>query len=332
MHRRGASITAVRAFEVAQPRLVLAKALALRSPGPSFRRALASRARVRRVGWELGFEEPVWGINDKTDTRAWAGRLGVLTPRELGSWASMHQVPWTDLPERFALKPVRGSAESGVRLLVRQDERRYRDLRCDVLVTTSEVIDAHEAATRHGLCSAAVLAEELVIDARYRTGLPVDWKCYTFFGSVGLVLARRPRPSRVGWRVFDPTWQPLGPTAYPDHDDDAAIDPPIHAEALLEVASSVSAAIPRPFVRVDLYDTVDGPLLGEVTPEPGGRQAFRRDIDRRLGEMWEEAEARVLARAAAFGALAPGADALGESALRRTRTPGAQEPDRPRLG
>ena len=74
---------------------------------------------------------------------------------------------------------------------------------------------------------------------------------------------------------------------------------------LLALASLVSAAVPRASLRVDLFEDADGPVLGELTPEPGGPVFVRSDIDRMLGSLWEDAEARLRVRAGRAGTLNP---------------------------
>ena len=55
----------------------------------------------------------------------------------------------------------------------------------------------------------------------------------------------------------------------------------------------LSAAVPLPFVRVDLYGTTKGIVMGEITLLPGGNQHYIPVQDARLGKMWEEAEMRL---------------------------------------
>ncbi|CAA9427899.1 MAG: hypothetical protein AVDCRST_MAG35-2409 [uncultured Quadrisphaera sp.] len=285
---------------------------------PSFAYKDEEARRVRRTGHELGVRHPVWSVNDKDDAHAWARRLGLRVPRLLGEHPDVTEVRWADLPDRAVLKPVKGAASRGVLLLERTGDR-WRDLHAGEVVTTEELTGRHRALADAGTISREVIVEELVQDPQ-RPGMPpVDWKVHCFFGHVGLVLAkssrRRPEgPPAVGWRLFDDGWNDLG-AAVGGHPVDEGIRPPVHAEELLRVARLVSAAVPRAFLRVDLYDGADGVVFGEITPEPGNRHLFRRDVDRRMGELWEEAEARLLLRCTAAGALEPADGPLPESAV-----------------
>ena len=87
-----------------------------------------------------------------------------------------------------------------------------------------------------------------------------------------------------------------------------------------------SSAVPRGLLRVDLFEDEDGPVLGEVTPEPGGLVIVRSDVDRMLGQQWEDAEARLRVRFARAGQLSPGLAPQAEASLARVRARAAVEP------
>jgi hypothetical protein len=75
---------------------------------------------------------------------------------------------------------------------------------------------------------------------------------------------------------------------------DHGIPVPGNLDTLTEAARVMSRAIPRPFIRVDLYD-VDGRIVfGELTPRPGHLMDYGPELDERFGHLWERAQARVL--------------------------------------
>jgi hypothetical protein len=288
-----------------------------RTHTPSYSYKSEEVRRLDALNRGFGLEHPVWAINDKDGARTWAEGLGLRQPRLLATFASPADVPWAQLPDRLVLKPVQGSGSRGVHLLQRDGEAWF-ELRTQRRLTSGQVQELLLEKVRQGKISAALVAEELVDDPR-RPGLPpVDWKVVTFFGRIGLVQAKavrldaRGRPVS-GWRYFDEQWNDLG-RAKAWREADPTIEPPVHAEQVLATARRISAAVPRAMLRVDLYDDVDGVVFGEVTPEPGGLQKFRRDLDSHLGALWEEAEARLQVRAAAAQVLTPATAALPESA------------------
>lgn len=282
--------------------------LGVAADGPSFVSKLAAAERVSRAATRLGTPDPVWTVNDKSDAYAWVDGLGVRRPATLGEYPDVDAVDWDSLPDRCVLKPVRGAGASGVHLLERRPEGWY-DLRRGRSVAVDEVRRTLRELAGAGSTSDELIVEQMVTDSRDLEHPPVDYKVHTFFGKAVLTLARAPKTSPDGVRQtrvkgFDASWADLGPDVVPGLPD-PTIPPPRHGDALLAMAERVSAAVPRPFLRVDLYDDDDGPMFGEITPFPGGPSRYRRDVDRLLGECWEDAEARLLVRAARAGVLDP---------------------------
>ena len=275
---------------------------------PSYAYKHLEMVRVRRRMRELGCKDPAFAIDGKDDAHGWARQMSLPVPELLWRGVDATRVPWTDLPERFVLKPCRAASSRGVYLLERDGDG-YRELRTGDRLEPAEIERQLGELRDQGVVSPAVIAEALVDDPRAPGLPPIDYKVATFHGQVGMIEARAHRRDGVGrptstWRVFDEHWNDLG-NAFNDPAPDASIPPPLHREELLDLARTVSLAIPRPFLRVDLYDSADGPVFGEVTPEPGGEPLPRRDVDRLLGRHWEDAEARLRVHAAQAGWLTP---------------------------
>lgn len=289
---------------------------------PSYLAKREELRRVRRLGHELGVRDPVFDVNSKLESRAWAERLEVRHAALLARAEGAPQLPWSSLPERFVVKPVRGAGSSGVHLL-RRDGDQLHDLRADVPTTVGAVVEDLARLAADGKISSDLLVEELVLDPQRPHGGPVDWKFSTFFGRVGVVEAKVAGPDgEPRWRLYDAGWQDLGNGWLDAHVLADGLQPPAHPDELLEMARRISASVPRPFVRIDLYDSEDGPVFGEITPEPGGPEGFRPDVDEMLGRLWEEAEARLMVRGATAGLLSPADAPLPESALHLERRPG----------
>ena len=70
-----------------------------------------------------------------------------------------------------------------------------------------------------------------------------------------------------------------------------------------KASSKLSAAIRRPVQRLDFYETDTGIVFGEVTQNPGWPPAFVRYWDRRFGESYEDASARLVRDLVAEGHL-----------------------------
>lgn len=167
------------------------------------------------------------------------------------------------------------------------------------VVGEDEVLTGSEVVRRYRAVAAAdvpVFAEAMLrrpgVD-----GLPDDIKIYAFYGEIGQVLLRRMgrhadlREAR--YRFLDGRGVDLGPDASQTHRIDPSIPAPAQLEVYLDIARHLSLAMGLPFIRVDLYETADGPVFGELTRGPGGPQRYRQDHDEAMGLMWERAQYRL---------------------------------------
>jgi hypothetical protein len=261
---------------------------------PSFYARYESMRRVRAQVEELaGERHPVWKANPKHAGRELARACGVAVPQLLDGPAPLDELgPPT--ASRFVLKPVHGSTGRGVFALVGTEGDRYRSVLDRQELSWEDVVAAAtEAVTAHPL-SPDFLIEELVTGPGDRE-LPFDWKCYCLGGRVELVMQKdardRRQTSQARFKFWSPDFEDLGPIRHTDRLD-RDLPPPAHPGELLAAAEAIAGALPGAFVRVDLYDTPERVVFGEITPHPGGQQLFAPDVDRALGEAWERAEAK----------------------------------------
>jgi hypothetical protein len=69
--------------------------------------------------------------------------------------------------------------------------------------------------------------------------------------------------------------------------DDKSLPAPKHGAAIIEMSERLASHIDSPFIRIDLYEDVDGPVFGEIDPHPsGGARLFNDEWERRLGSLW----------------------------------------------
>lgn len=238
-------------------------------------------------------QHPMRLLPDKLRTYDVARAVGVAVPTILGRWDTAEEIDLSGLPEVFVLKANGGAASRAVLPLERVGEDAYR------VVSGTQVLDADAVRARMSSLQEARrarppwFAEAFLGDPAQ--GLPHDVKIYTFYGVVGHVLVRsvgqhgRSTSTRFSFYDEHGTLLPgLSPLAAEE-----PVPPPPDLEALCEIARTMSLAVSLPFVRVDLYSTPTGPVLGELTLAPGGKQLYRKDHDRRLGKLWESAATRL---------------------------------------
>lgn len=288
--------------------------LAAPPPPPRYRPTVASwharvmeQQRVQRAVNELpdSATHPRRPLFRKLHNYAVARSHGVATPRVLGVWDQVADIPWADLPERFVLKSDGGSTGRGVLPLERHGTG-FRLVDGTRELSAEEIVE-HYARVGEG-ARPPYFAEELLPGSG--VPLPDDVKIYVFHGEVAYVMIRRmpvhadTAQGRV--RMLTAEGDDLG-TVQRGRTLDPTVPVPAQLALLVQTAVVLSLAVPLPYVRVDLYAVGDdGVVLGELTPLPGDSQIFTRTWDRRLGEMYDRAEARLqvdLAAGRPFGVL-----------------------------
>ena len=112
---------------------------------------------------------------------------------------------------------------------------------------------------------------------------PVDYKLYVFAGYVAIVQVHTNRLGDHCWVQYDRHWNRLS--------NGQEATAPGTLAAMIAAAETLGRG--HDFIRVDFYDTVDGPLFGEFCLYPGsGLDPFDPpSLDEQLGEWWTEARA-----------------------------------------
>lgn len=133
----------------------------------------------------------------------------------------------------------------------------------------------------YGEVARKILIEPFVGDGK----APEDYKFWVLDGVVRFVQVDHGRFSNHTRQFYTPNWKRLDFTMkYPSSPDD--IPPPPHLKEMLDAARLLAEAFR--FVRVDLYDTPQKPLFGELTfaPEAGLCKFDPPEIDLELGASW----------------------------------------------
>lgn len=119
---------------------------------------------------------------------------------------------------------------------------------------------------------------------------PDDYKFWVFDGDVRFIQVDHGRFGRHTRQFYSPSWSRLD-LRMNCPDAAASVAAPAHLGPMLEAASKLAKGFR--FVRVDLYDTPQKPLFGEMTfsPEAGLCRFEPAGFDLELGESWSYPEA-----------------------------------------
>lgn len=139
-----------------------------------------------------------------------------------------------------------------------------------------------------GVSRDAWLKEEMIVGSK---GSPLDTfdvKMYTFYGKVGLILQVDRWHDRQ-YRFFDTSGKVVDTGKYSAKADVE----PMFDQALIKVAEEASRKIPWAHVRVDFLVSDNDWRFGEFTLRPGVAAIFNQEWDRKLGELFVKAQARL---------------------------------------
>jgi amino acid adenylation domain-containing protein len=234
-------------------------------------------------------------LSNKLNAKEFATKLGVKVARLYWHGKTAEALPFNRLPGSFVLKattgwnagsvlPIADGLNAFTEQAVTEDEIRSR----------LSTMLAHGRRTRgriededSGYDDATIFAEEFLRD-RSGPGVPDDYKCFCFSGRVAYIQVIR-RSTQVwytpDWNVVQDAmlalYTPGTPTAAPENLDD-----------IIAVAQKLSAAYEYPFVRVDLYNTVDGVYFGEFTHTPYAgmsKALYTPHANETMGRYWFDA-------------------------------------------
>lgn len=263
---------------------------------PSFRRNLIELRRTVETLRPLDRDgvHPVLQIPRKLRNYRLAASHGVAVPEILGVWPREEDIDLTSLPETFVLKSDLGAGGNGVFPLQRVGPDRYAVIGGEQELSTADLIERYRTRRSAG---APFFAEAFLQQRVPTEDIPDDVKIYTAYGEVLMVMVRRmpvhANLDHARYRYTDAAGVDLGEDLVAGQRIDPGLPLPEPLGDFIGVAQHLSRALAVPFVRVDIYDTVTGPVLGELTRAPGGRQRYRRDHDVAMGRAWDEARWRL---------------------------------------
>lgn len=264
---------------------------------------------TERIGRRnAGKEKSVpWWVNDKFKLHKWAAENELPMPDLLRVWKTPSEMDLSGLPKRFVLKPSVMFSAWGVLLLeVMPDGKFWDSLRGRELTleqVKSEQQEAYERCKYKG--SYRLLVEERVESPFDEQQIPFDYKIHSFHGETPLVQQINRNTKPVRYAFFDGDFEPLNlelkiVSEWEKRPKDEPVRPECWKE-MLEIAARVTEKLGTPFMRVDMFVSTHGPVIGELTPSPGdafykNNYTYTDEFDLELGQMWTQAESRIAAQ------------------------------------
>ncbi|HWT31752.1 MAG TPA: ATP-grasp fold amidoligase family protein [Propylenella sp.] len=244
---------------------------------------------------------------DKFEVDSIARELGLRSAPILGILDRPAGFDDSGLPDAFVLKPVDMTNKRGVMLLRRlPGGTRFYEMLLRREMTREDIVAEQQRwrtlwkQNRRG--PYRLIVQEMVVGENGPEQIPNDYKAYVFDGVIKLIIQgdRNTTPPSYYFYLGE-----FGPLAYPTHIQanweqsqlgERAV--PKCRDALLDAARTVSLALKTPFISVDLYAGIDGPVIGELTSTPGNpyfksTYSFTPAFDEELGRAWLDALQRL---------------------------------------
>jgi hypothetical protein len=239
-------------------------------------------------------------VQDKLKSKAYAQERGVKTAEVYYVTSQPETLPFDSLPEKYFIKANHGCAWN-----ILYEERKFynwisgmalieRDLSKSI-VTREESIRLCKKwlKTTYGQAQWAyqhiepmIMVEEK-LEPRDGVAL-IDYRCFVFDGTVKVINEDSPM-YKMGVDLFvDTNWKPFDMPRHFEKPPDPISEKPEKLDEIVRTAEKLGEGFD--FIRVDLYDTTKGIVLGEMTiyPEAGhiNTPTTDPDFNKWLGDQW----------------------------------------------
>lgn len=244
------------------------------------------RRRMERTNDQWGDHVP-WDLDDKFKAYEFVRTHDWKTPR-VERFANLAEALTASrsFGKRVVVKQPNLHSSRGIWVLEKIDDERFLDLLTGRVITEKEITPLAPAPDHW-------LVEEFLEPSCRGATLPLDYKVYAFRGIVTHVMQMDRSVWPVRTAAFDGCFVPM-PIGQEIHLNPGVYRPqghviPLHASEILAMASELSRNMDTDFVRVDCYDTLEGPVFGEFTFTPGSEDVATIRYTGRVAEAMDKA-------------------------------------------
>jgi len=203
--------------------------------------------------------------------------------------------------EQVVVKPNLSHSGIGCKALVARDGG-YLDLKRGAHGSLAQhrrdMLRAYEPLGRDD----AWIVEELLLPVDGSLRAIDDFKLYCLGGRVELIVHKRAAGGGTDNSIYTRDWRPVNVGM--DDRKTLVYEAPLNGRRLVEFAEWAAGQLFYPFIRVDVYDTSRGIVLGEFTPGPGRRYRLNEEWNAIFVQRWHEA-AEALIEGLRSGAITP---------------------------
>ncbi|MBU5594378.1 CapA family protein [Amphibacillus sp. MSJ-3] len=248
----------------------------------SFREIVVEKSKLRK----MGYQEYSWCLDNKIDAYKFADRVGFRRPKTDSKVYKLEELP--NLTPPIVIKPVRSTGSLGV-YLVFNDNKILSVREAKYLNSWDELLnDATEKLKKNIIRADKWFIEELILENKDSEIATTNLKFHVFYGKVLFVQEESPEH----WHKYCFWDENMNLVQLGKYEDKFYMGNGFNKKDL-ESIQSLSLKIPSPFARIDTLIGTDGLVLGEITPRVGQFHTFNDEWDKKLGEAYVDAEARI---------------------------------------
>lgn len=245
----------------------------------------------RKRWWVNGEDHEFKHIAEKLQGQEFIESLGLATPERYFVGDRVESIPeFSDLPEKFVIKPSRGWSSNNVFVLNKGrnmlDGKKWSRDEIVAFISSQPLVNENPKTK--------LMIEEYLVHWSEEDKIANDYKFFMFGSEIAYVSiierndGKKMKSNRF-WNVNE-NWELIDfqimksqvPEKHPPEKPDCWNE---MCEMAIEIGSKLNM-----FMRVDLYATSRGPVFGEFTPQPHGGKGFTTDADQWLGSLWRGKE------------------------------------------
>jgi hypothetical protein len=221
-------------------------------------------------------------LNNKWNSREFAAMHGFRIPKLYWHGRNPARIPFSELPSNYVIREAWSCGSTGVYVVADGQE-----LLRSKPVYHQEII-AHLRSARDPVWPFPILVEEFLRTNLGEYRQQVDYKFHCFNGKVAAISVQAGRQAghfspRANY--FDEFWRAFPEPMRSGDIEITDFDRPASFDEMLECARVLSRTY-EAYVRIDLYDTDQGCVFGELATHPSRLRSLSSYADRLLGDYW----------------------------------------------
>uniref|UniRef100_A0A6C0AVH0 ATP-grasp domain-containing protein n=1 Tax=viral metagenome TaxID=1070528 RepID=A0A6C0AVH0_9ZZZZ len=137
---------------------------------------------------------------------------------------------------------------------------------------TSKAVTQETLHNSFGLWNDEIIVEELLKDGN--STILDDYKCYVFDGDVKFILHKSYKNGKYTRNWYNRKWESIKPLKTVDNPGVIQKKPPFFNKMINDIETIGKNVFKKCFLRIDFYITHQGPVFGEITPNPANGYGY----------------------------------------------------------